>query len=355
MEGNFDNNEISNNVGEYVDSFRQPERNLAEILSLAVEKNGEDIYTDHKRLKEAMKEYGATDVQAEQVYILTLVDGFGEFLKKKGNIYQIDIDCFIKNAYRKTGMNSTAILEVSAAILSTLGVNSLDVGSSFIKDTFDGPGFVIPMSAYEKELSGLEKHYYENQTDKDEFIDNDVNRLSILAKGGISRAKSLLGYILLTKEKYAQNKEIGLKNLEEAFMEGDLMAPGLLGDYYYFKAEITDWSKAYNYYIHDGAPALNDDQRSRLINILNYRKFNFITLIGSLVLSLAMLLTIIIAPASTMFEPKRLAGGILFGIELLLIGFAYFCFRKKPFDSLSWVPCIIFILWSLYLLIRIIF
>lgn len=351
----MENNEISNNVSEYVDNYRQKERDITEILSSAVEKYSVDIYVARTKLEKAVKEFGGNEVQVSQVYLLTLVDGFDKFQKNSGTIFQTDIDCYIKNAYISTGLTSAKILELCAAILITLGVNILDNNSSSLTDRLDGPSFVIPMSVYEKEISLLEKRYCEGQEENDESSDNDINRLSVLARGGISRAKSLLGYILITRQKYARNRDIGLKNLEEAFSEGDTIAPGLLGDYYYDRAEFTDWSKAYSYYIHNGATALNNDQRKRLINILNYRRFNFFTIIGSFILVLTMLLTIIFAPASTIFGLKPVVGWIFFSLELFIVGYSCHLFRKKPFDSLSWVPCAVFVLWGFYILSRIIF
>ncbi len=346
-------NPIMNNVKEYIGVYQTAENDYEPILSATVGKYSANVYKDPKQLNDAMREFGATEAQATKVYLMTLVKGFREILEIDGRIQQVDIDRYIQNAVRETAFNITQILELTSAIFASLGIDSLSDSSKVLDSENGRCGFVVPMSVYEEELKVVERKIA--QTGVESLIPNELARLETLAMAGIPRAKFYLGYCLLKNDEFEKNSLLGLRYLEEAAAEGDSYAAGALGDYYYEQGDSDSWSQAFSYYTGNGALALNKTRKFRIADILNYRKFNFTTIAASILLALAMLATVIIAPANTMFAAHRVWGCILFILVVVIVVVSILHHRQKPYDNLLWVPSSIFIIWTLYFLIRIIF
>lgn len=348
-----DLNQIINNVMEYIGICKIASSDYDSVLTAAVEKHSVNLYKDYDKLKNAMREFGATESQIIKIYMMTLVDGFREILEIDERVQQIDINRYVQNAIRQTGFNVAQIFELTSAIIGSLGIECLTNSSKVLSRGNETTGYVVPMSVYENELKLVEQKLNHGRIDR--LRESEIARLEVLAKAGIPRAKYYLGSYLLKKEEFEKNAPLGLQYLEEAAADGDSLAAGALGDIYYELADSDSWSKAYSYYTRNGSLALNIDRKKRIVEILNYRKFNVATIIASIVIALGMLSVVIIAPANAHYASYRMLGCILFSVSIALIVLSIIHHRQKPYDNLSWLPCSVFVIWTLHFLIRIIF
>ena len=346
-------NSIVNNVKEYIGVYQTTDSDYESILSAAVNMYSADLYTDSEKLKDAMCEFGATQMQITKVCMMTLVNGFREILEVDERIQQIDIDRYVQNAVRETGFNVAQVLELVSAIIVSLGIECAIDSSMALNGGNVTAGYVVPLSVYEDELKMVEQKL--NSGSSESLGSDEIARLEVLAKAGISRAKYYLGSCLLKKEEFEQNAPLGFRYLEEAAADGDSQAAAELGDYFYGQYDSDSWSQAYSYYTRNGSLALNETRRKRVVDILNYRKFNLTTIAASILIVLAMFAMVIIAPADALYGAHRVWGCILFAVAAAIIAASIVHHRRKPYDNLSWVPCSLFIIWTLYFLIRIVF
>lgn len=344
---------IVNNIQEYLESFQTPYSEYADILVSAVSAHSADIYNDPEKLKEAMQEAGATEIQIEKVHLMTMCTGFREVLEMDSRTQQVDIDRFVKNARKETGFTKPQVLELTSGIIASLGIEGLTDYRKPVNSEPDESGYVVPYSVYEEEMRIFEEKI--NNPDSDGFSSEDMTRLEVLAKAGITRAKYYLGCCLLNDEYYENSMDLGLEYLEEAASEGDELAAGVLGDYYYDRNEIDSWSNAYSNYTGYGSLALNGIRRERIANIMNYEKFNKKVIVLDCILLVAMLLTVIIAPGSAVYAPHRVWGFICFILELGIAAIHILFHRQYPFATITWAPCGMFAIWFLYILVRILF
>ena len=344
---------IINNVKEYIGAYQTPGSDYEEILSAAVEKYSARLYADPRNLGNAMREFGATQAQVTKVYMMTLVAGFRELLEQDERIPQADIDRYVQNAVQETGFTVTLVLELTYAIVASLGGDFTLSSEELQKWKNKSSGFVIPLCVYEQELKNVKQAFERGSL---ESIRNDeITRLEELARLGLPRAKYYLGRCLLEDTRFEKNVPLGLQYLKEAAADGDYLAAGALGDYYYEQANSESWSQAYAYYTKNGSIALNDTQKERTIDILNSRRFNLATIAASMVIACVMLAMTLIAPASALFAPRRVWGCIFFVLDVAIITLAVMHHRQKPYDNLSFVPCVLFVIWTLYFLVRIVF
>ncbi len=342
---------IINNVRDYIGFFEKPAGPCELVLSEAVSKYSSDIYTDHAKLKEALSEMAVSETQITKIQMMTLVDGFNEILNDGNECKQSTINTYVQNAIAETGFTTSKVLELTAAICGSLGIRSELESGKMADGSEDTAAFVIPMSVYNAELNEIEKKVFDNAV---ESIDpNELSRLEVLAGAGITRAKYILGCCYMKKKEYLGSRELGIALLEEAAYEGDSAAAGCLGDYYYEHAKNEDWGRAYSYYTGYGALALDPDRRKRIIDIINFRNFNFATIVGSIVIWVIMLLVVLLVPAAQLFETHRFMGSILLVIGAAINTFAFFLHQRRPYANLFWLPCAMFGEWALYLIVRI--
>lgn len=344
---------LVNDIKEYIGILQESSYDYEYVLSAAVSKYSADLYKDSESLKTAMHEFGASEIQIAKVHVMTLVNGFREVLELDERVQQIDIDRFVQNAIKESGFNAMQVLELVSAIISSLGLEGLADNSRVLKSENEKSGFVVPLSVYEDELMMIEQKFKHRKIVNWEA--NEIARLEVLARAGIPRAKYYLGSLLLRNEEFENNTQIGLLYLKEAEAAGDSFAAGALGDFYYEQSDSDSWSKAYAYYTGIGSLALNKTRKERVVDILNYRKFNRTTIVASILIAIVMLTTVILAPASSLFAAHQVWGYIFFAVAIAILIVAILHHRLKPYDNLLWVPCLLFILWTLYILIRIIF
>lgn len=344
---------IVNNVKEYLESFQAPVSEYADLLNAAVSTYSADIYTDPEKLKEAMSECGATEIQIEKVRLMTMTTGFNEVLDMDDHTQQTDINRFVQNALTETGFTRPQILELTSAIIGSLGIAGIaDYRKQLVSEN-EGEGYVVPYSVYEEEMKTFERKM--SRSGSSNLSTDDVARLEVLAKAGIPRAKYYLGCCLLSNEYYDNSTELGLQYLEEAAADGDELAAGVLGDYYYEQSEVDSWSYAYSNYTGYGSLALNGVRRERIANIMNYEKFNKKVIVLDCILLAVMLLTVIIAPASALYAPHRVFGTFCFLLELAVAVLHILFHKNYPFSTITWAPCIMAAIWFFYILIRILF
>lgn len=346
-------NPIINNVKEYIGDYQITHSDYESVLSDAVAKYSPDLYTDTEKLKKAMREFGAKEAQITKVYMMTLVDGFREILEFDERVQQNDINRYVQNAVRETGFNVAQVLELVSAIIGSLGIESLTDSGRVLNKGNETTGFVVPMSVYKNELKLVEQKI--NLENINSLGAGDIARLEVLVKAGIPRAKYYLGSCLLKNALFKEKAPLGLRYLEEAAADGDSLAAGALGDYFYEQADSDSWSQSYSYYTGYGSLELSGIRGRRVVDILNFREFNFTIIVASIVIALTMLATVIIAPANAHYDAHRVLGYVLFIVAAAILVASIMHHRQKPYDNLSWVPCSVFVIWTLHFLIRILF
>lgn len=343
----------ANSVKEYIGAYQTTSSEYESILTAVVSEHSLAIYDDTEKLKTAMRAFGASETQIAKVYMMTLVTGFREILEFDHRTQQVDIERYVQNAIKETGFNNFLVLELTAAIVASLGIDELVDYKSVLQKGNETAGFVVPASVYADELKSFDLKF--KSEDHIKLDATEINRLEVLARAGIPKAKYFLGLYLVRSGDIEEKTPIGLQYLEAAAADGDSQAAGALGDFYYELATSDSWSEAYLYYTGHGSISLNESRRERIVDILNVRKFNKKVIITSILLALAMLATVFLAPGAPLFAAHRVCGFICFIIEAGVIIFSILHYRVKPYDDLSWMPGVIFIPWALYMLIRVIF
>lgn len=350
----MDMSKISDSVKAYLGLYTAPVNEITEILTTAVDKNSSNIYLQPDKLKNAMAQSGANQIQITKVLLMTQVSGFRELLDLDVRMQQNDLDRYVQNAIIETGFNRAQVLEITSAISMSLGIPfDVDVDDLVQENISIEKAYVIPASNYEKELNKICAGRYTSP--KTSYSSDEMLKLETLASAGISRAKYLLGYCLINNEAYESSLPLGVQMLEEAAADGDSLAAGALGDYYYSQASSDSWQKAYSYYIGYGRSALSKKRKDAITNIINHKSFNRKMLSASVVLALCFLLFLVFAPAASLFAAHKIWGSICFIGAVTTILVAVLHHRICPYDSLYWVPTGIFIFWFLYMAVRIIF
>ena len=350
----MDTSKISDSVKAYLGLYIAPVNEITEILMNAVDNNSSAIYLQPDKLKNAMAQSGANQIQITKVLLMTQVSGFRELLELDTRMQQNDLDRYVQNAIQETGFNRAQVLEITSAISMSLGIPfDVDVDDLVQKRNSNEKAYVIPASYYEKELNRISYGRYSSA--KTSYSSDDMMKLEALASAGISRAKFLLGYCFINNEEFESSLPLGIQMLEEAAADGDSFAAGTLGDYYYSQATSDSWQKAYSYYTGYGRSALSKKRKDAITNIINHKLFNRKILVVSVLLALCFLLSLTFAPAESLFAAHRIFGSFCFVGAVATILVAILHHRICPYDSLYWVPTGVFIFWFLYMAVRIIF
>lgn len=350
----MDMSKISENVKAYLGLYAAPANELTEILTTVVDKNPSDIYLQPDKLKNAMAQSGANLMQITKVMLMTQVSGFRELLDLDVRMQQTDLDRYVQNAVKETCFNRAQVLEITSAISMSLGIPfDIDADDLVQKQGYNEKAYVIPVSNYEKELNEIcDGKYTSPQTS---YTSDEMMKLEALALTGIPRAKYLLGYCLINNENFESSSPVGIQMLEEAAADGDSLAASALGDYYYSQASSDSWQKAYNYYTGYGRSALSKKRKDAITDIINHKTFNRKILMSSVFLVLCFLISLIIAPAASLFAAHKIFGFFCFAGSVAIIIVATLHHRTYLYDSLYYVPTGIFIFWFLYMAVRILF
>jgi len=348
----MDMSQISNNVKTYLGLYTAPVNEITEILTTAVDRYSSSIYLQPDGLSDAMTQSGANHIQITKVLLMTQVSGFRELLDLDTRMQQNDLDRYVHNAIQETGFNRAQVLEITSAIAMSLGIPfDIDAEDIIQKKIIKEKAYVIPASVYEIELRNIRK----NSLPKTSYSADEMMKLEALASAGIPRAKYLLGYCLINNEESEDSSTLGIQLLDEAAAEGDSMAAGALGDYYYSQSTADSWQKAYNYYTGYGRLALSKKRKDAVTNILNHKTFNRKLLAASIILAICFLVSIVFAPAASVYGAHRVFGSICFIGSATTIFVAILHHRICPYDSVYWVPTGVFMFWFLYMAVRIMF
>lgn len=345
---------IAESIKDYLGAYTASSGDLSALLSSVVSKYTSGVYFDETKLRSAMQEFGATNNQVLKICIMTNVNGFRELLEKDARVQQVDLDRYVQNAIKETGFNHAMTLELISAIAVSAGI-AFDYMADICQRavTAEKRAYVVPAGVYEGELKRFEIAF--SKGDYENIPPQELTRLETLAAVGIPKAKYYLGYCLLKNEQYEKNSPFGLQILEEAAAEGDSSAAGALGDYHYEQGSANSWSRAYEYYTGYGAVALNKSRRDALASIVNEKIYNRKMIIASVFLAIIMLATLVIAPGINIYAAHRIAGTICFLGSVVLVVASALHYKVRPYDSIYWVPCLMFVVWFLYIAIRLIF
>ncbi len=346
--------ELWNNVREYVGVEPLPVDKLGELLSNLVSKYGEDIYSRPADLGKAMKEFGASDTQIWQVALVVGINGFRDLMEKDGRVQQADLERYVSNVLHETGLTRTVTLSLVSAIALSLGIAFDYVASEQRRGVQDWGAYVIPAGAYEAELAAIEKIIAEKGVSSS-LSETQVERLRALSSAGVSQAKYYLGERIVARaEENKTDPQVGLEYLKDAAEAGYPPAAAALGDYYYNNWSADNWNSAYGYYTGCGALSLTENRQNAVLNILNHGEYNRKLIFSSIWLIAAMLFCVVMAPGAGLFAAHRIIGGILVAISVMLIAVALMHHRVKPYDNFYWLPFGLYVIWFLYVAIRVI-
>ena len=340
--------------------FDQPPlpTDLSAKLNDFVAKYGANSLSHTEQLRKQLREANVPKIDIYQACLLTTVTGFDKMLALNKNTEQLELNRFVYNAIAQTGLARDVILRLTADFAQAAGYERLSA------DSFNPwnrgqikRAFVVPWSLYENDLRSVEKDFSIWKCSGTNMAAGTLNCLRQLNNIGIPEAQYCLGYYLLqracTNEEFcASPQENALSMLQEAAEAGEGRAAAALGDYYYERGGSADWEKAFGYYTGYGALPLEDKQRKALVDIINHKKFNKSVLslcAGFLVL---IILSVFTAPGASLYA-AHLGIGVFF---CLLCGgalvVALLHYRIKPYENVYYLPVLMFLIWSVYLAVR---
>lgn len=341
----------------YLDLSKQREESdLDGVLAAVVDEGSKQVFESDDKLRTAMLNAGASDIQIEQVLIMTKVSGFSELIRRGNGTEQADLDCYIQNAVDETGFSKQVVMRLTSSIANAVGI-AFTLGCMKPLKTSSKKAFVIPNEIYQRDLSSFEAASLFGQVPYEKLPSDQLSNLESLVAAGIPQAKRYLGNYMLNECDGNDSSSVGVKLLEEAANDGDVRAAGLLGDYYFSQAAYSSNAikKAYEYYTDYGAAALTKPRRDSLVKIINQRSSNRKTLIFSIVLTLVMIALLILAPGKAVFGRQLVVGIVCLALTLIADVFAVLRYREYPFDSVAWLPVFTVLVWLAFQAIRIIF
>lgn len=347
--------DVKHDALEYIGLYDAPESDVAAVLSAVVGKYGKDVFLDAGTLHKGMADAGATELECFRICLMTQVSGFQKLLEQDRRTAQLDLDRYVQNAAEETGFNRDTILRLTGGIVSAIeGEMSRESGSSDDAEIIPRASELLATSLYDRALRNFQAGL-DMIGSGEQKVNLDFTTIETLSNLGIPRARYCLGYCLLNGIQVPSNEERGLELLQDAADMGDSKAAAALGDYCYQRGGSSNWTKAYQYYTGFGAVALNESRRSAVTNILNQRHFNRKLLKLCAVLAAVCFLTVILAPASSLFGPHRIWGCLAVVAQLMLLGLGWIHYRASPYDFFYWLPVAMSGSWFVYLVIRLLF
>lgn len=350
LEAVFDN--VKYNAQELLGLYEAPISPLGTVLSSAAARYGENLFTDAAVLQHALTEAGTPPAEIYRVCLMTQVSGFGELLKRDPRTMQVDLDRYIQNAADETGLSRDTILRLTGDIVLALGgsMDNRDLSSARRSDFVPQTVAIMAQALYEEQL-----HAFQTDFDKaaaGASVKLDFDKLEPLVNAGIPQAKYFLGSCLLNGIQLPVNEERGLELLHEAADVGDSRAAAALGDYYYCQGDSDSLTLAYQYYTGFGAATLDPSRQAAVTGILNQKVFN-----GKLLKLCALLLavcavTVIWAPASSLYAPCTALGWVALAVQAALLLLGFLRCRAKPYSSIYALPVAMSGVWFLYMLAR---
>jgi hypothetical protein len=344
----------------------------ARALAHVMDESGREIFFRPDDLQAALRRECLSETDVFKICLIAQVDGFREILLGDGTTAQLDLDRFIRNAATTTGLSRDTLIALTRDCCYALGLDYCATTPSENATEEDADSvYVFPASVYERDLGEINARVSSAIAAKEPMRTEDLDKLIQLSKIGIPRAKYQLGiylYILSDVdmeqdqlEDYKRyigdpaieaNIDLGLRLLSEAAKDGDPNAAAVMGDYHYLRDKRRDWNNAFAYYTGYGSLALTEQRRSRIVSILNRRKFNKRVVTNCVGIFLLVLLSVITAPAATLFRRGLVAGILCLVIDGGILGHVLVEYRKNPYTNFDRLPFKMFCVWAVYMFIR---
>lgn len=344
------------NALDYIGLYQAPISSLSSILSSVVEQNGVELLFDTASLSEAMRKIGAEEAEVYRVCLMTQVTGFREVISRDPRTVQLDLERYIQNAIKETGLTRDAILQVTAALSFATGIAmSYQAGLSKDFDHTTDHVAALAHTVCQENLSIFRSAFEKVVLEESTSTELDFEMLEPLVHYGIPRAKYYFGYCLLHGIQLEKNEARGIKLLHEAADAGDGNAAAALGDYYFAKGGSDNWTKAYDFYTGYGAIALNQDRKRAIVSILNHKRYNKKILGLCMILFLAQVAIVIWSPSTTVFAARLFWGWFAVVAQLVLLVMKIMHYRIKPYDCVYALPVAMSAIWFVYMAIRLLF
>lgn len=371
----LDVNQIKSDLQSYAGGSDYSLTQFDTAVARVAKREGADVFLNDERLMAALREERVSQDKILGLLLLSDVDGFEQLVSSKGAACQADLDRILNNSERQSGLSRAASARYLRAVCLALGVASdclttLDVLQAF--EIENKKAYVVPAEVYDKQLLQTvsnslrplleaakasdpfhmqDSENSENAVSEAVLSDSVLNKLNLLVQIDYPLAKYYMGAIMLYKLDGKASSEAGLAMLEEEASCGNSLAAAELADYY-FGQGTSSWDKAFSYYTGFGAPALTKPRQNALEMILNQKTFNQKVLRASVVLLVAMLLFVLIAPGAPIIPDHRIVGLVCFLLACALYAFGMLHYRNRPYGSFGYVPTGITLAWAVFVLVR---
>lgn len=339
------------------------EPEIKKSLQSVVDLNGKEILLDSTELRNKLHETEASERDINVICLITAVPGVRELINSEGSCKSEDFSRVIKNAEETTGLARDTVLSVISHVCGAIGINeTLPVSEN--SAPLDFSPIASRSVLLDNYLSILRP--FDVAFDSQNYTFRNSNSLDFetlmpLVKAGISKAQLYVGIWVLEHDK---ESALGIKLLEQASDSGNGIATTLLGDVYYKKGiecekngrMINDsWNLAYKYYTDFGATALNYGQRNALTTILNQGKYNLKLLRNSIIVLGITILLMFSVPGLMLTAPHPVFAIVCILFEIGLVAALAVIRKKYPYNSYELVPSLMFAVWILFAIFRIVF
>lgn len=317
----------------------------AEQLIEIIDCRGKEILLDTAAFSEALREKQLSSVEQMQLLLLTKVSGFEEFMLGSDHILQTDLERFVSNAQRESGLSKWIILGLTADLAGALGYDVVMDEEGFYSAQEYSEAFVIPSSLYAREQASIQASV-EKTVSWADLSDDDQMRLEQLAAAGSPWAKFNLAWYMKQTD-----ADKAAELLKSAAADGYSKAQSALGDYYYKQGKGSNWTKAYECYTGYGSLALNATRKKNLVNIINNKRYNQRVLLFGLIFWAAMFAMAFVHPAASLYGRDAAVRTVALLCNAGLLGGAVYRYRKHPYDFMNWLLPSMFGVWWIYLCI----
>ena len=345
---------LTNTAADYLGLKKHAKSKTASVLLDIVKQHSFEIFFSEDKLKYLLRSSGVCETEIVRLILMTNVTGFRQLVMPDFDTSQTDIDCYLANALEETGLTRFAVLELTAAI-------ALSVNKGAVPETISESGdpnkkpFVIPTSFYETDMAEFDRKSAYGTLTYTSVPYQQRAKLQYLADAGVPKANRYLGrYMLINSESFTDPSS-ALDRLNYAVNCCDSEAAAILGDYYYQLGTPDALSKAYEYYTGYGSLALIRSRKNAVLSIVETGKTNRKVLILSFVMAVLMTFLLFFSPGKELFDAHTAVGIGCMVLIFVAFAAAILRYRKKPYDSFTWLPVSISILWFVYQAIRIIF
>lgn len=280
-------------------------------------------------------------------------------LHAEKNSNRVELNNLIMSVVRTTGLRTIIVRELIAMICYSIGVNfNYEIVTSYdpVQETFRPVLNTLEPQIVQKKLDAAQIQQNAKNYDKAAEIYEE------LVKSGSSDAMYQLGmmyldeYKELSKEKTyifqgkPEHLKKGIKLLEMAAENGHTKAREELGNYYFFYDKGPEGlKKAYALYSSPGIPSTNHNIKSRLVDIFNQEKTNFLVIVLGVFLTVLMWIFLFICGNSVHYNTVFIGWGIVLTIfPTLIYGLMCFAFYKFKYAYIKVCIWVMLLIWSIY-------